>query len=72
MRMTKKPNRRRMPATLQAKAGVKIEFASAGKDFHLEIRGGGLAPCEETFERLFEKVSTKLERKGEAKMPQYG
>ncbi len=70
--MEKRPHRRRGPATVQAKGGVKIEFASAGKDFHLEVKGGGLEPCEQAFERLFEKVSTKLERKGEAKMPQYG
>jgi hypothetical protein len=35
---------------------VRIAFSSAGKDFHLEVRGGSLGDAEKTFERLFEKV----------------
>ena len=40
----------------KAPTSVRIAFSSAGKDFHLEVRGGSLGDAEKTFERLFEKV----------------
>ena len=48
--MAKKPTEHPAPAS------VRIAFSSAGKDFHLEVRGGKLEDCEKTFERLFSKV----------------
>lgn len=51
------------------KSNVRISFSSAGKDFHLEVRGDGLDECEKAFERLFERVRTTAQRTSEG--PQY-
>ena len=47
-----------------AAGGVKISFSSAGNDFHLEVRGGKLDECEQTFERLFGKVKGSKKDEG--------
>ncbi|VVC03041.1 Uncharacterised protein [Candidatus Burarchaeum australiense] len=43
-------------ADAPTQGSVRIAFSTAGKDFHLEVRGGKLEDCEKTFERLFNKV----------------
>ena len=46
-----------------APSGVRISFASMGKDFKLDVKGPNLEDCEKAFDRLFEKVKVSL--KGE-------
>ncbi len=48
--MAKKPTEHPAPAS------VRIAFSSAGKDFHLDVRGGNLEDCEKAFERLYNKI----------------
>lgn len=52
-----------------APSGVRIAFASMGKDFKLDVKGPNLEDCEKAFDRLFEKIKGTLgggkEREGQ-------